>query len=121
MELYLFKFLLMKVESFFYLFAKRSDSQDSSDADRCALVVNARRGVVLRHFNFRKPVKDIQFSPNRLCVMLHIFFSASTDRHFLKIHFLVLTFRFRGHRTTFSANLRHLPYIGHIPDITMMY
>ena len=74
MEMCLFKFLLMKVESFFYLFAKRSDSQDSSDADGRALVVNARRGVVLRHFNFRKPVKDIQFSPNRLCVMLHLFF-----------------------------------------------
>ena len=56
----------------FSLFAKRSD--DSSGADGRALLVNARRGVVLHHFNFHKPVKDIQFSPNGSCVMLRIFF-----------------------------------------------
>jgi hypothetical protein len=43
-------------------------------ADGRALLVNARRGVVLHHFNFHKPVKDIQFSPNGLCVRLCIFF-----------------------------------------------
>ena len=65
-------FLLTKVGSLFCLFAKCSD--DSSDTDGRALLVNARRGVVLHHFNFHKPVKDIQFSPNGSCVMLHIFF-----------------------------------------------
>ena len=53
----------------FCLFAKRSD-----DADGRPLLVNARRGVVLHHFNFHKAVKDIQFSANGSCVMLRIFF-----------------------------------------------
>ena len=38
------------------------------DLDGRALLVNAKRGVVLHHFNFQKPVKDIQFSPNGLYV-----------------------------------------------------
>jgi periodic tryptophan protein 2 len=33
-------------------------------ADGRALLVNFRRGVVLHHFNFKKPVKDIKFSPD---------------------------------------------------------
>ena len=65
-------FLLTKVESLLCLFAKRPD--DSSDVDGRALLVNTRRGVILHHFNFHKPVNDIQFSPNRSCVMLRIFF-----------------------------------------------
>ncbi|TFK38091.1 WD40-repeat-containing domain protein [Crucibulum laeve] len=36
----------------------------SVDEDGRALLVNARRGVVLHHFNFHKPVKDIKFSPD---------------------------------------------------------
>ena len=32
--------------------------------DGRALLVNARRGVVLHHFNFHKAVKDIKFSPD---------------------------------------------------------
>ncbi|KIJ06417.1 hypothetical protein PAXINDRAFT_140652, partial [Paxillus involutus ATCC 200175] len=35
----------------------------SVDEDGRALLVNFRRGVVLHHFNFQKPVKDVQFSP----------------------------------------------------------
>lgn len=34
------------------------------DLDGRALLVNAKRGVVLHHFNFKKPVKDIKFSPD---------------------------------------------------------
>ncbi|KAH7887052.1 quinon protein alcohol dehydrogenase-like superfamily [Phlebopus sp. FC_14] len=34
----------------------------SVDEDGRALLVNFKRGVVLHHFNFQKPVKDIQFS-----------------------------------------------------------
>ncbi|KAG1736147.1 WD40-repeat-containing domain protein [Suillus paluster] len=34
----------------------------SIDEDGRALLVNFKRGVVLHHFNFQKPVKDIQFS-----------------------------------------------------------
>ena len=36
----------------------------SVDEDGRALMVNARRGVVLHHFHFQKPVKDVKFSPD---------------------------------------------------------
>ncbi|KAF7325915.1 Small nucleolar ribonucleoprotein complex subunit [Mycena kentingensis (nom. inval.)] len=36
----------------------------SVDEDGRALLVNFRRGVVLHHFNFKKSVKDIKFSPD---------------------------------------------------------
>ncbi|KAL0062025.1 U3 snoRNP protein [Marasmius tenuissimus] len=36
----------------------------SVDEDGRALLVNFKRGVVLHHFNFHKPVKDIKFSPD---------------------------------------------------------
>ncbi|KAF5314620.1 hypothetical protein D9611_007160 [Ephemerocybe angulata] len=36
----------------------------SVDEDGRALLVNARRGVVLHHFNFKQAVRDIKFSPN---------------------------------------------------------
>ncbi|KAL0959016.1 hypothetical protein HGRIS_014328 [Hohenbuehelia grisea] len=36
----------------------------SVDEDGRALLVNFRRGVVLHHFNFKKPVKDVKFSPD---------------------------------------------------------
>lgn len=36
--------------------------------DGRALLVNFRRGVVLHHFNFKKTVKDIKFSPDGACV-----------------------------------------------------
>ncbi|KAF7794916.1 hypothetical protein EIP86_006059 [Pleurotus ostreatoroseus] len=36
----------------------------SVDEDGRALLVNVRRGVVLHHHNFKKPVKAIKFSPN---------------------------------------------------------
>ncbi|KAJ7892933.1 WD40-repeat-containing domain protein [Mycena olivaceomarginata] len=36
----------------------------SVDEDGRALLVNFRRGVILHHFNFHKPVNDIKFSPD---------------------------------------------------------
>ncbi|GAA6015060.1 hypothetical protein JCM11491_001645 [Sporobolomyces phaffii] len=36
----------------------------SVDEDGRAILVNFKRSTVLHHFNFKKPVKDIQFSPN---------------------------------------------------------
>ncbi|KAH8828903.1 WD40-repeat-containing domain protein [Flagelloscypha sp. PMI_526] len=36
----------------------------SVDEDGRALLVNFKRGVVLHHFNFKKPVKDVKFSPD---------------------------------------------------------
>ena len=35
-----------------------------NDPDGRALLVNAKRSVVLHYFNFHKPVKDIKFSPD---------------------------------------------------------
>jgi periodic tryptophan protein 2 len=35
-----------------------------NDTDGRALLVNFRRGIVLHHFNFKKPVNAIEFSPN---------------------------------------------------------
>ena len=32
--------------------------------DGRALLVNFKRGVVIHHFNFQKPVKDIKVSPD---------------------------------------------------------
>lgn len=40
----------------------------SVDEDGRALLVNARRGVVLHHFSFQKKVRDIEFSPDGKCV-----------------------------------------------------
>jgi hypothetical protein len=39
--------------------------------DGRSLLVNFRRGVVLHHFNFHKPVKDIKFSPDGKYVSHH--------------------------------------------------
>ncbi|KAF5390056.1 hypothetical protein D9757_003791 [Collybiopsis confluens] len=36
----------------------------SVDEDGRALLVSFKRGVVLHHFNFKKPVKDVSFSPD---------------------------------------------------------
>ena len=35
-----------------------------NNTDGRALLVNFRRGIVLHHFNFKKPVNAIEFSPN---------------------------------------------------------
>jgi periodic tryptophan protein 2 len=35
-----------------------------NDTDGRSLLVNFRRGIVLHHFNFKKPVNAIEFSPN---------------------------------------------------------
>ncbi|GAA5960716.1 hypothetical protein JCM3765_007302 [Sporobolomyces pararoseus] len=36
----------------------------SVDEDGRAILVNFKRSIVLHHFNFKKPVRDIKFSPN---------------------------------------------------------
>ncbi|PFH50639.1 hypothetical protein AMATHDRAFT_75524 [Amanita thiersii Skay4041] len=68
-------FDLVNNKSFTFAFENRKNisaislSPDSNilisvDSDGYALLVNFRRGVVLHHFNFHKPVKDIKFSPD---------------------------------------------------------
>ncbi|KAG6817113.1 hypothetical protein H0H87_012634 [Tephrocybe sp. NHM501043] len=68
-------FDLVNNKSFTFAFENRKNiaaialSPDSNvlvsvDQDGRALLVNFRRGVVLHHFNFKKPVKDIKFSPD---------------------------------------------------------
>jgi len=108
-------FPLMKVG---FLFAKRSG--DSSDADGRALLLNARRGVVLHHFNFHEPLKDIQFSPNGSCVMLRVFVSASTDRHFSKVHWRdhIQVWRMPNHLLReFGPFTLHRTYTRHHDDV----
>ena len=41
-----------------------SDVCAGREADGRALLVNYTRGIVLSHFNFKAPVRDIQFSPD---------------------------------------------------------
>jgi periodic tryptophan protein 2 len=41
---------------FIFLILSRTDGR--------ALLNNFKRGVVLHHFNFKKPVRDLKFSPN---------------------------------------------------------
>ncbi|KAI3601293.1 small nucleolar ribonucleoprotein complex subunit [Moniliophthora roreri] len=68
-------FDLVNNKSFTFAFENRKNiaaialSPDSNilisvDEDGRALLVNFKRGVVLHHFNFHKPVKDIRFSPD---------------------------------------------------------
>ncbi|KAK2461249.1 hypothetical protein APHAL10511_006776 [Amanita phalloides] len=68
-------FDLVNNKSFTFAFENRKNisaialSPDSNvlisvDEDGRALLVNFKRGVVLHHFNFHKPVKDIKFSPD---------------------------------------------------------
>ncbi|KAF5310900.1 hypothetical protein D9619_008181 [Psilocybe cf. subviscida] len=63
----------------------------SVDEDGRALLVNARRGVVLHHINFKKPVKDIQFSPD-----------GQTPNHLLR---------------EFAPFTLHRTYTGHHDDV----
>ncbi|KAM6503419.1 Quinonprotein alcohol dehydrogenase-like superfamily [Amanita muscaria] len=68
-------FDLVNNKSFTFAFENRKNisaialSPDSNilisiDEDGRALLVNFKRGVVLHHFNFQKPVKDVKFSPD---------------------------------------------------------
>ena len=92
----------------------------SVDEDGRALLVNARRGVVLHHFNFQKQVRDIEFSPDGKYVFCFGYFHMRTIPGCEDIlqSPMVLMFKFGGHQTTLFESLRLLFCIEHILPIT---
>ncbi|OCH89636.1 WD40 repeat-like protein [Obba rivulosa] len=78
----------------------------SVDEDGRALLVNFRRGVVLHHFNFQKPVKAIKFSPDGKYI------AVTHDSH-------VQVWRTPNHliREFAPVNL-HRTYTGHHDEVT---
>ena len=74
-------------------------------ADGRALVSNYRRRVVLHRFNFKKPVRDVQFSPN--------------DRYLAVTHGNhVQVWNAPGLRREFSPFHLHRTYTGHHDETT---
>lgn len=51
----------------------------SVDDDGRALLVHFRRGVVLHHIHFKKPAKDVQFSPDGKYVARPVWKSSVAD------------------------------------------
>jgi len=50
-------------------------------ADGRAVLVNFKRSTVLHHFNFKKPVRDIKFSPDGKCVYTFLSQLDVLERH----------------------------------------
>lgn len=74
-------------------------------ADGRALLVNFRRGVVMHHFNFKKPVKAIKFSPDGKYI------AVSHDSH-------VQVWRTPNHLIREFAPLElHRTYTGHHDEV----
>ncbi|KAF9239823.1 WD40-repeat-containing domain protein [Melanogaster broomeanus] len=81
----------------------------SVDEDGRALLVNFRRGIVLHHFNFQKPVKDIQFSPDGKHVFT--FIAVTHDSH-------VQVWRTPNHLVReFAPFTLHRTYTGHHDEV----
>ncbi|GBE83819.1 Periodic tryptophan protein 2 homolog [Sparassis crispa] len=77
----------------------------SVDEDGRALLVNFRRGIVLHHFNFQKPVKAIKFSPDGKYI------AATHDSH-------VQVWRTPNHLVReFAPFNLHRTYTGHHGEI----
>ncbi|KAI0703655.1 WD40 repeat-like protein [Cerioporus squamosus] len=77
----------------------------SVDEDGRALLVNFKRGVVLHHFNFQKPVKAIKFSPDGR------FIAVSHDSH-------VQVWRTPNHLVReFAPFNLHRTYTGHHDEV----
>ncbi|KAF9262337.1 WD40 repeat-like protein [Marasmius fiardii PR-910] len=77
----------------------------SVDEDGRALLVNFKRGVVLHHFNFHKPVKDIKFSPDGKYI------AATHGAH-------VQVWRTPNHLVReFAPFVLHRTYTGHHDDV----
>ena len=76
-----------------------------SHTDGRALLVNFRRGVVLHHFNFHKPVKAIKFSPDGKYI------AATHDTH-------VQVWRTPNHLVReFAPFVLHRTYTGHHDEV----
>ncbi|KIM91497.1 hypothetical protein PILCRDRAFT_810776 [Piloderma croceum F 1598] len=75
------------------------------DEDGRALLVNFRRGVILHHFNFHKPVKDIKFSPDGKYI------SVTNDSH-------IQVWRTPNHLVReFAPFNLHRTYTGHHDEV----
>lgn len=78
----------------------------SVDEDGRALLVNFKRGVVLHHFNFQKPVQDIQFSHDGK------FIAVTHDSH-------VQVWRTPNHLVReFAPFVLHRTYTGHHANVS---
>ncbi|KAJ3145808.1 hypothetical protein HDU89_006860 [Geranomyces variabilis] len=74
------------------------------DEDGRALLVNFHRKVVLHHFNFKTPVRDLQFSPNgRYLAVTH-------EKH-------VHVWKTPGFTLEFAPFVLHKKYPGHYDDV----
>jgi periodic tryptophan protein 2 len=94
----------------------------SVDEDGRALLVNARRGVILHHFNFRKTVKDIKFSPDGRCVLpIHYYrkFYSKEHRYIAATHGAhIQVWRTPNHLVReFAPFVLHRTYTGHHDDV----
>ncbi|THV01919.1 WD40 repeat-like protein [Dendrothele bispora CBS 962.96] len=77
----------------------------SVDADGRALLVNFKRGVVLHHFNFKKSVNDIKFSPDGK------FIAVTHGAH-------IQVWRTPNHLAReFAPFILHRTYTGHHDDV----
>jgi periodic tryptophan protein 2 len=77
----------------------------SFPTDGRALLVNFRRGIVLHHFNFKKPVKAVEFSPNGS------FIAVSHESH-------VQVWKTPNHLVReFAPFVLHRTYTGHHDDV----
>ncbi|KAF9225973.1 WD40 repeat-like protein [Gyrodon lividus] len=77
----------------------------SVDEDGRALLVNFGRGVVLHHFNFQKPVNDVQFSPDGKYI------AVTHDSH-------VQVWRTPNHLVReFAPFVLHRTYTGHHDEV----
>ncbi|KAI0322860.1 WD repeat protein [Amylostereum chailletii] len=109
-------FDLVNNKSFTFSFQNRKDvaaialSPDgnvliSVDLDGRALLVNFRRGVVLHHFNFHKPVKAVKFSPDGKYI------AVTNDTH-------VQVWRTPNHIVReFAPFVLHRTYTGHHDEV----
>ncbi|TPX59936.1 hypothetical protein PhCBS80983_g02148 [Powellomyces hirtus] len=74
------------------------------DEDGRALLINFQRQVVLHHFNFKTPVRDLQFSPNgRYLAVTH-------DKH-------VHIWKTPGFTLEFAPFVLHRKFPGHYDDV----
>ncbi|KAJ3774669.1 WD40 repeat-like protein [Lentinula raphanica] len=81
----------------------------SVDEDGRALLVNYKRGVVLHHFNFKKPIQDICFSPDGK------FIAVTHGSH-------IQVWKTPNHLAReFAPFVLHRTYTGHMDDVLSIH
>ena len=88
--------------------------------DGRALLVNYKRGTVLHHFNFQKPVKALSFSPDGRLVVCSAFLISFTSPQSLPgtlPYLMTLTCKCGGRQIILSESLPHSTFTGHTLDI----